>query len=98
MIKNIIYVEDGSVDVDELQESLGEDTKIILYRQGAVKPVVEQLAVPINTAFNDYEQKFYKKLETVRELFNEIYKCKKSQKLHQKLQQIYDTLYEGIDF
>lgn len=47
MIKNIIYVEDGSVDVDELQLSLGEDTKIIVYRQGATKPVIEQLATPI---------------------------------------------------
>lgn len=98
MIKNIIYVEDGSIDVDELQESLGEDTKIIVYRQGATRPVVEQLDAPINTAFNDYEQKFYKKLETVRKLFNEIYKCKKAKKLDKKIQQIYDTLYEGIDF
>ena len=30
MIKNIIYVEDGSVNVEELQESLGEDTKVII--------------------------------------------------------------------
>lgn len=98
MIKNIIYVEDGSVDVYELQESLGEDTKIIVYRQGAVKPVVEQLATPIKTDFDDNEEKFRHKLEIVRELFNEIYKCKKSKKLDKKLQQIYDTLYEGIDF
>ena len=62
------------------------------------RPVVEQLAAPINTAFNDYEQKFYKKLEIVRELFNEVYKYKKPKKLDKKLQQIYDILYEGIDF
>ena len=56
MIKNIIYVEDGSVDVDELQSNLGEDTKIIVYRQGATKPVIEQLATPIQTAF-DYSER-----------------------------------------
>lgn len=48
MIKNIIYVEDGSVDVDELKEMLGEETKIIVYRQGAVKPIIEQLDTPID--------------------------------------------------
>lgn len=33
----VLYVEDGSVDVDELEQSL-KDTKVIVYRQGAVKP------------------------------------------------------------
>ena len=56
MIKNIIYVKDGSVDVDELRLSLGEDTKIIVYRQGATKPVIEQLANPIQTSFNYRER------------------------------------------
>lgn len=93
MIKNIIYIEDGSVDVDELQKTFGEETKIIVYRQGAVKPIIEQVAVPIKTDFDDKKEKFHHKLETVRELFHEIYTFKKSQKLHRKLQQIYYTLY-----
>ena len=66
MIKNIIYVEDGSVDVDELQLSLGEDTKIIVYRQGATKPVIEQLATPIQTAF-DYSEREAKREKTLND-------------------------------
>lgn len=95
MIKNIIYVEDGSVDVDELQESLGEDTKIIVYRQGASRPIVEQLSNSINTDFDDYEQRFCMKVKKARELFNEIYRCKKSKKLDKKFKELYDALYEG---
>lgn len=33
----VLYVEDGSVDIDDLQDSL-KDTKIIIYRQGSMKP------------------------------------------------------------
>lgn len=32
MINNIIFVEDGSVDLEELENTIGEDTKIIVYR------------------------------------------------------------------
>lgn len=35
MIKNILYVEDGSVDIDELENNLGKETKIVVYRQGS---------------------------------------------------------------
>jgi hypothetical protein len=53
MIKNILYVEDGSVDVDELDKLLGEETKIIVYRQGGVIPKLEQVNFPINTKRDD---------------------------------------------
>ena len=48
MIKNILYVEDGSVDIDELENNLGKETKIVVYRQGSQKPVLIQLREPIN--------------------------------------------------
>lgn len=48
MIKNILYVEDGSVDVDELQKSLGTETKIIAYRQGSAMPMLVQPIEPID--------------------------------------------------
>ena len=49
MIKNILYVEDGSVDLDELKANLTAETKIIVYRQGSVPPKVIQLARPIKS-------------------------------------------------
>ena len=58
MIKNIIYVEDGSVDVDELREVLGSDTHIIIYRQGAPKPEVLTLSEPMLTAQDEKENTF----------------------------------------
>lgn len=53
MIKNILYVEDGSVDVDELAESFGDETKIIVYRQGAKPPILEQPKEPIKNYSDD---------------------------------------------
>lgn len=42
MIKNIFYVEDGSVDVDQLNQILDKDSHIITYRQGSTPPVLVQ--------------------------------------------------------
>lgn len=36
-MSKVLFVEDGSVDVDELQEMLPE-VPIIIYRQGSLKP------------------------------------------------------------
>ncbi len=48
MIKNILYVEDGSVDLDELESTLTTETKIIVYRQGSITPTM--LSQEIGTA------------------------------------------------
>lgn len=64
MIKNILYVEDGSIDVDALETLLGEETKVIVYRQGAAIPKLEQIN-PINT----------KKDDTLDEVKNICEKC-----------------------
>lgn len=42
MIKTFIFVEDGSVDADELQSNLGDDVKIVVYRQGSRPPEIQQ--------------------------------------------------------
>lgn len=55
MIKNILYVEDGSVDLDELESTLTTETKIIVYRQGSTLPILVQLQVPINDTFSEAE-------------------------------------------
>jgi hypothetical protein len=58
MIKNILYVEDGSVDVDELEDSLGNETKVIVYRKGSIMPMLVQPIEPIKTEIDDYNIKF----------------------------------------
>ena len=55
MIKNVLYVEDGSVDVEDLGQTLGCETKIIVYRQGSNPPILEQPRIPIITC-QDMEQ------------------------------------------
>ena len=55
MIKNIIYVEDGSVDLDELESTLTTETKIIVYRQGSNPPTLVQPRVPINDISSEAE-------------------------------------------
>lgn len=46
MIKRIIFVEDGTTDLDDLKKSLGDDTKVVVYRQGGNPPSVLELREP----------------------------------------------------
>mgnify|MGYP001530830513 CR=1 FL=1 len=41
MIKTFIFVEDGSVDLDELKNSVGDDVLVVSYRQGATPPAIQ---------------------------------------------------------
>lgn len=39
--KKLLFVEDGSVDIEELREILGDlNTSIVVYRKGAEKPFI----------------------------------------------------------
>ena len=42
MIKTFIFVEDGSVDLDELKSSVGDDVLVVPYRQAAERARFEE--------------------------------------------------------
>lgn len=48
MIKTFIFVEDGSVDLDELKNSVGDDVLVVTYRQGATPPAIQQPREPVS--------------------------------------------------
>lgn len=48
MIKTFIFVEDGSVDLDELKSSVGDDVLVVPYRQGAASPEIRQPREPVS--------------------------------------------------
>lgn len=48
MIKTFIFVEDGSVDLDELKSNVGDDVLVIPYRQGATPPAIQQPREPVS--------------------------------------------------
>lgn len=48
MIKTFIFVEDGSVDLDELKSSVGDDVLVVTYRQGATPPAIQQPREPVS--------------------------------------------------
>ena len=48
MIKTFIFVEDGSVDLDELKSSVGDDVLVVSYRQGAASPEIRQPREPVS--------------------------------------------------
>ena len=50
-ISDVIFVEDGSADIDELQKQFGDNVPIIIYRQGGAKPEIQHLACPITPEF-----------------------------------------------
>ena len=72
MIKNILYVEDGSVDIDELESTLTNETKIIVYRQGSNPPTLVQPQLPIDDIFSEAEIKAQEKLKELRKETEEL--------------------------
>ena len=48
MIKTFIFVEDGSVDLDKLKSSVGDDVLVVPYRQGAAAPEIQQPREPVS--------------------------------------------------
>ena len=67
MIENFIFVEDGSVDVDELKDLLDETTKIIIYRQGSSVPLIVQPEIALNSAIDSEILSLRGKLSKVRD-------------------------------
>jgi len=97
MIKNIIYVEDGSVDLDELESTLTTETKIIVYRQGSSPPVLVQPQLPINDIFSEEEFKAQKELNELRKEIEElICKLLKEKCLTKRARKLIDKF--GIDY
>ena len=89
MIKNLLYIEDGSVDIDALEEILNSETRIIVYRQGSTPPLLVQPLQPINDIYEEAgkdAQQRLKNLENgVTELLYEVLKEKSLTKRAQKL-------------
>ena len=48
MIKSFIFVEDGSVDLDELKNNVGDDVLVISDRQGDKPPAIQQPKEPVS--------------------------------------------------
>ena len=93
MIKNIIYVEDGSVDYDELVDTLDETTKVIIYRQGSKPPMLVQPQQPINSVLDSVLEHQKQKLEQVRIELEKAFKLKMSKKLKKLLDELYTNTY-----
>lgn len=81
MIRNIIYVEDGSIDIDTLEQELAKDTKIIVYRQGANLPIIEQLTNPIQNAWDNTDKMM---MVEIKNLLTHIFESKTVPKLIKK--------------
>ena len=86
MIKTFIFVEDGSIDVEELQCSVGPETKVVVYRQGAVPPAIQQPEKPICTFLD-------KSRETTKNVLEMVLAYKMSKKLYKELEELYNDYY-----
>lgn len=87
MIKTFIFVEDGSIDVDELKSSVGDDVLVTVYRQGCNSPEIQQP----REAVSQYKDKSFEETKIV---LNEVLGCyKMSKKLHKKLDDLFVKYY-----
>ena len=93
MIKNIIYVEDGSIDVDELIDDLDETTKVIVYRQGSKTPILVQPEKQINNYMDSAYEKYEKQLGQVRTALEDAFQLKMSKKLKKLLDELYTNVF-----
>lgn len=84
MIKTFIFVEDGSVDLDELKNNVGDEVLVVTYRQGATPPTIQQPREPVS----QWNDKSYRETKKVLEkILDGNYKMSK------KLRELLDTLY-----
>ena len=87
MIKTFIFVEDGSVDLDELKSNVGDDVFVVTYRQGASPPEIRQP----REAVSHYKDKSF---EETRSVLNEVLGWyKMSKKLRKKLDDLFGKYY-----
>lgn len=86
MIKTFIFVEDGSVDIEELQCAVGDETKVVVYRQGTICPEIKQPESPIST-FRD------KSYEATKNVLEKVLSFKMSNKLYKELEELYNDYY-----
>lgn len=74
MIKRFLYIEDGSVDVDSLRDELGEDTMIIVYRQGAAPPIIAEPIEPAWGLFDSLNNNLLNENEVLKKRIKELEK------------------------
>lgn len=93
MYKSILYVEDGSVDVDQLEQDLGDDVYVVVYRQGSTPPKLVQPEQPLEGVLDSARVKLSNKLEKVKTALEEVSEMKMSKKLSKKLDDLYTDLF-----
>lgn len=97
MIKRFLYIEDGSVDVDLLQEELGIDTKIIIYRQGSQLPQLRELQEPAMDYNDNIIAQKDKEIKRLKECFKEIKQALKTRAQPKKIYSLMSEIWEECD-
>lgn len=93
MYKSILYVEDGSVDVDQLEQDLGDDVYVVVYRQGSTPPNLVQPEQPLESVIDSVRVELSNKLEKAQTVLEEVFEMKMSKKLSKKLDDLYTDLF-----
>ena len=70
--RGVMFVEDGSVDVDELSEEGLAPGKVLIYRQGSQAPIIDQTPVEIDTFIRTAEYCLNKMYSIVNNYVNTI--------------------------
>lgn len=75
MIKRFLFIEDGSVDIDALEQYLADDSRIIPYRQGSTMPTIYEPREGINglsemSNLIEENKKLHKTLERLADTSN----------------------------
>ncbi len=91
MIKTFIFVEDGSVDLEKLEECVGNDVRVIPYRQGAAMPTIIQPREPVKDCLDFQETRIFQPTE--KALNKILSSCKISKKVRNILEKLYADYY-----
>lgn len=88
MYKSILYVEDGSVDIGKLEEDLGEDVYVIVFRQGSRQPTLVQPEKPLQSVLDGKCVCLQNKIDKAIKTLNSVFDLKMSKRLRAILNDI----------
>ena len=92
MYKSILYIEAGSVDVEQLEQDLGDDVYVVVYRQGSHPPILEQPEKPLESILDSENKRLLNKIQFVNTELNKAWGMKMSKKLRKILDNLVTEL------
>lgn len=93
MIEKFLFVEDGSVDVESIEDRVGDTVKVVVYRQGSAIPQVAELQSPIPDSLHDMALTMLNRIG--KDILNIIERDTTKEDMVESLKAMYESYFMG---